>query len=261
MLIFIPRFVRVYDAICPNMDAMIKTTEGVRDMMKRMMIACLWLFLAVALFGIFANMKVMSVAAPKIVWPNALSEEKVDCIIVPGARVYADGTPCSVLKDRLDTGIDLYRAGVSDRLLLSGDHGTVGYDEVTAMKVYAVEQGVPEEDIFLDHAGFSTYETMYRAAAIFGAKSCVVVTQRYHLSRAVYLADKMDMQTYGVEADRESYQRIRYFEARESLARVKDVIFAAIKPMPTYLGDPISLTGDGRVTANAPFAMPILVEG
>lgn len=230
-------------------------------MMKRMMKACMWLLLAVSLFCAFANMRVLSVAAPRIVWPNALSEEKVDCIIVPGARVYSDGTPCDVLRDRLDTGIELYHAGVSDRLLLSGDHGTVGYDEVTAMKAYAMEQGVSEEDIFLDHAGFSTYETMYRAAAIFGAKSCVVVTQRYHLSRAVYLADKMDMQTYGVEADRDTYQRIRYFEAREALARVKDVIFAAVKPQPTYLGDPISLTGDGRVTANAPFAMPILVEG
>ena len=102
---------------------------------------------------------------------------------------------------------------------------------------------------------------MYRAAAVFGAKSCVVATQRYHLSRAVYLGNRMQMQTYGVEADRESYQRIRYFEARESLARVKDVIFAAIKPQPTYLGTPISLTEDGRVTAKAPFTMPILAEG
>ena len=139
--------------------------------------------------------------------------------------------------------------------------GKEDYDEVTAMKAYAMEQGVPEKDIFLDHAGFSTYETMYRAATIFRAQSCVVVTQRYHLSRAVYLANTMDMETYGVEADREPYQRIRYFEAREALARVKDVIFAVVRPEPTYLGAPISLDGDGRVTAQAPFAMPILAEG
>ena len=129
------------------------------------------------------------------------------------------------------------------------------------MKAYALEQGVAEQDIFLDHAGFSTYETMYRAATIFGVQSCVVVTQRYHLSRAVYLANTMDMETYGVEADREPYQRIWYFEARETLARVKDVIFAVVRPEPTYLGAPISLDGDGRVTAQAPFAMPILAEG
>ena len=230
-------------------------------MMKRMIRICSCICLAVIAFCVLANFRVINTASSKIVWPNALYEKKVDCIIVPGARVYEDGTPCTVLKDRLDTGIDLYRAGVSDRLLLSGDHGKVDYDEVTAMKAYAMEQGVPEKDIFLDHAGFSTYETMYRAATIFGAQSCVVVTQRYHLSRAVYLADTMDMETYGVEADREPYQRIRYFEAREALARVKDVIFAVVRPEPTYLGTPISLDGDGRVTAQAPFAMPILAEG
>ena len=230
-------------------------------MMKRMIRICSCICLAVIAFCVLANFRVINTASSKIVWPNALSEKKVDCIIVLGARVYEDGTPCTVLKDRLDTGIDLYRAGVSDRLLLSGDHGKVDYDEVTAMKAYAMEQGVSEKDIFLDHAGFSTYETMYRAATIFGAQSCVVVTQRYHLSRAVYLADTMDMETYGVEADREPYQRIRYFEAREALARVKDVIFAAVRPEPTYLGTPISLDGDGRVTAQAPFAMPILAEG
>ena len=129
------------------------------------------------------------------------------------------------------------------------------------MKAYAVQQGVEERDIFLDHAGFSTYETMYRAASIFGAKSCVVVTQRYHLSRAVYLAQTMDMEAYGVQADRGAYQRMGYYETREALARVKDMFFAALRPAPTYLGEPISLLEDGRVTAKAPFAMPILAEG
>ena len=209
----------------------------------------------------FANLRVIRSAAPKIVWPNSLSDKTVDCIIVPGARVYEDGTLCSVLQDRMETAISLYRAGVSDRLLLSGDHGTAAYDEVTAMKAYAMEQGVREQDIFLDHAGFSTYETMYRATTIFGVKSCVVVTQGYHLYRAVYLADKMDMNTYGVKADRGVYQRIRYFQAREVLARVKDVAFTVFKPKPTYLGDSVSLAGDGRVTAKAPFVLPILVQG
>ncbi len=229
--------------------------------MKKIIRICLFVSIAAALFGVLANFRVVRFAKSKIVWPNALSDTQVDCIIVPGARVYEDGTPCSVLRDRLDTAICLYKAGMSDRILLSGDHGTVDYDEVTAMKVYAMEQGVPERDIFLDHAGFSTYETMYRAASIYGAESCVVVTQRYHLYRAVYLAERMDMQVFGVEADRGSYQRLRYYEARETLARVKDVIYAAIQPQPTYLGEPISLAGDGRVTAKAPFSMPILVEG
>ena len=229
--------------------------------MKRAIRIGLWAILAGGMLCLLANLRVMAVAAPRIVWPNALTEEKVDCIIVPGARVYEDGTLCDVLRDRLDTAIGLYQAGVSDRLLLSGDHGSVDYDEVTAMKAYAVQQGVEERDIFLDHAGFSTYETMYRAASIFGAKSCVVVTQRYHLSRAVYLAQTMDMEAYGVQADRGAYQRMGYYETREALARVKDMFFAVLRPAPTYLGEPISLLEDGRVTAKAPFAMPILAEG
>ena len=227
-------------------------------MRKKTMRICFWLCLTVCLFCFFANIGVVREAGRQIVQPNELAGQTVDCIIVLGARVYEDGTLCTVLRDRMDTAIGLYRAGVSNRLLLSGDHGTEGYDEVTAMKNYAMGEGVNERDIFLDHAGFSTYETMYRAADIFGAKSCVVVTQRYHLYRAVYLAEKMDMQARGVEADRRSYGGIRYFEARETMARVKDVLFAAIRPKPTFLGSPISLIGDGRVTARAPFAMPIL---
>ena len=230
-------------------------------MKRRLIELCVWVCLAGSLFCAFANMSVVRMAREWIVWPNALSGSTVDCIIVPGARVYGDGTPCAVLKDRLDTAIDLYRAGVSDRLLLSGDHGTVDYDEVTAMKDYALQAGVREEDIFLDHAGFSTYETMYRAANIFGASSCVVVTQQYHLYRAVYLAHRMDMRVYGVAADRGGYDRMGYYRTREALARVKDVLYAAIRPEPTYLGSTVSLTGDGRVTANVPFALPILVEG
>ena len=230
-------------------------------MKKKLVGAFLRLCLVGMLFCALANLRVVGVASSKIVQPNALSEKRVDCIIVPGARVYADGTLCSVLQDRLDTAIDLYRAGVSNRLLLSGDHGTISYDEVTAMKAYALREGVAEKDIFLDHAGFSTYETMYRAAKIYGAQSCVVVTQRFHLYRSVYLADSMDMQVYGVEADRRGYDRMRYYQVREALARVKDVLYAAFRPAPTYLGNPISLTEDGRVTAKAPFALPILAEG
>lgn len=233
----------------------------IRNIQKKLFWICVWCGLAVGSFCILANIGVVSAASSKIVWSNELKERKVDCIVVPGARVYEDGTLCAVLQDRMDTAIGLYRAGVSERLLLSGDHGTASYDEVTAMKEYALQEGVAEKDIFLDHAGFSTYETMYRAAAIFGAKSCVVVTQRYHLYRAVYLADRMDMQAYGVEADRRGYQRMAYYQAREALARVKDVLFAAFRPEPTYLGTPISLAGDGRVTRVAPFALPILVEG
>ena len=229
--------------------------------MKKILKISFWGLLIMGVLCFFANIWVIRQAAPMIVWPNALEGHAVDCILVPGARVYEDGTLCSVLKDRMDTAVDLYRAGVSDRLLLSGDHGTTGYDEVTAMKAYAVEQGVAEKDIFLDHAGFSTYESAYRASAIYGAKSCVVVTQVYHLYRAVYLANRMGMDAFGVKADRGTYQRMSYYQAREALARVKDALFSVVKPEPAYLGSPISLRSDGRITAKAPFVMPIQAEG
>ncbi len=230
-------------------------------MCKRLIKLFLWMGAALAVLLCIINLIVVGVARERILSADALPKTPFDCIIVPGARVYEDGTPCVVLRDRLDEGVALYKAGVSDRLLLSGDHSTTAYDEVTAMKQYALEQGVREEDIFLDHAGFSTYETMYRAAEVYGAKSCVVVTQRYHLFRALFLARRMGMEAYGVSTDRRTYARMAYYELREALARVKDFAFTFIKPKPTYLGTPIPLTGDGRLTALAPFALPIWTQG
>ena len=171
-----------------------------------------------------------------------------DAILVLGARVWDNGSPSGVLEDRLDTGISAYQAGVSDRLLMSGDHGQDDYDEVNAMKDYALEQGIPSENIFMDHAGFSTYESVYRARDIFQVKTVLIVTQEYHLYRALYIARALGLDAYGVAADRSVYSGIVGFEAREILARVKDFFYTLIQPLPTYLGDVIPITGDGTVT-------------
>ncbi len=171
-----------------------------------------------------------------------------DAILVLGARVWDNGSPSGVLEDRLDTGISAYQAGVSDRLLMSGDHGQDDYDEVNAMKDYALEQGIPSENIFMDHAGFSTYESVYRARDIFQVKTVLIVTQEYHLYRALYIARALGLNAYGVAADRSVYSGIVGFEAREILARVKDFFYTLIQPLPTYLGDVIPITGDGNVT-------------
>ena len=171
-----------------------------------------------------------------------------DAILVLGARVWDNGSPSGVLEDRLDTGISAYQAGVSDRLLMSGDHGQDDYDEVNAMKDYALEQGIPSESIFMDHAGFSTYESVYRARDIFQVKTVLIVTQEYHLYRALYIARALGLNAYGVAADRSVYSGIVGFEAREILARVKDFFYTLIQPLPTYLGDVIPITGDGNVT-------------
>lgn len=171
-----------------------------------------------------------------------------DAILVLGARVWDNGSPSGVLEDRLDTGISAYQAGVSDRLLMSGDHGQDDYDEVNAMKDYALEQGIPSENIFMDHAGFSTYESVYRARDIFQVKTVLIVTQEYHLYRALYIARALGLNAYGVAADRSVYSGIVGFEAREILARVKDFFYTLIQPLPTYLGDVIPITGDGNAT-------------
>ena len=129
----------------------------------------------------------------------------VDCIMVLGCGVRDDGTPSMMLRDRLEEGIGLFRAGVSDRMLMSGDHGREDYDEVNLMKSYAVEAGVPSEAVFMDHAGFSTYESMYRARDIFQVRRIVIVTQNYHMYRALYIAQAMGMDAYGVPSSAEQY--------------------------------------------------------
>jgi len=129
---------------------------------------------------------------------------KPDAVLVLGAKVKADGEMSPMLKERVDYGIEIYRRGLAKKIIMSGDHSREDYDEVNTMKNYAVEQGVPSEDIFMDHAGFSTYESMYRAKEIFQTERVIVVTQKYHLYRAVYDARAFSMEAAGVACDRQS---------------------------------------------------------
>ena len=177
---------------------------------------------------------------------GALSD--VDCILVLGCLVRSDGAPSDMLSDRLQMGITLYELDVSLKLLMSGDHGSVDYDEVNVMKQVAIDAGVPSSDIFMDHAGFSTYESMRRARDVFGADKIVIVTQEYHLYRALYVADALGIEAYGVASDYRTYVGQWRRDVREVLARNKDFFSGIFQPLPTYLGDPISLDGDGDIT-------------
>lgn len=198
---------------------------------------------------LIANALVKGSTTPKILSPEKAAELRdVDCIIVLGCLVKADGTPSDMLADRISVGVSLYQNGTSPKLLMSGDHGQKEYDEVNTMKSCAISAGVPSEDIFMDHAGFSTYESIYRAKEIFGADKIVIVTQQYHLHRALYVAEALGIEAYGVSADLRSYARQTKRDLREVLARIKDMAYALFKPLPTYLGDPISLDGSGDVT-------------
>ena len=165
--------------------------------------------------------------------------DRPDCIIVLGAQVKPDGTPSMMLADRLDTAIKLYK---------EGDDGQVEYNEVKSMLEYSKAQGIPEKDIFLDHAGFSTYESLYRAQYIFGVKSAIVVTQKYHEYRALYIGQRLGIDVKGVSAVDVQYYNQFFRDVREVLARDKDFFMCIVKPDPTYLGDKIDISGDGRVT-------------
>ena len=177
-----------------------------------------------------------------------ISRIEPECIMVLGASVHPDGTPSPMLEDRLETGIELYNRGVAPKLLLTGDNGQIEYNEVEAMKNYAVNAGVPEEDIFLDHAGFSTYDSVYRASYVFGVESMVAVTQEYHLYRTLHGCKKMGIEAVGIGADQEVYAGQEYREIREVLARVKDFVMWLIKPEATFLGEAIPISGSGIVT-------------
>ena len=200
-----------------------------------------------SILGISGYMKTS--VADSIYSENEFSQlPKVDCILVLGAGLTKEGTPSLVLTDRLNRGIELYKQGISDRLLMSGDHGRTGYNEVEAMKQYAIDAGVPEDDIFMDHAGFSTYESIYRARDIFEVKSVSIVTQPYHEYRAVYAAKKLGLTVYGTPSVATKYRNSWMLEVREKLARTKEFFNLLIQPEPTYLGDRIPISGTGTAT-------------
>ena len=146
------------------------------------------------------------------------------------------------------TCVNLYKLGASKDIIMSGDHGSNDYNEVETMKKYAIASGVPSNAIYMDHAGFSTYDSLYRARNIFGVNKIIIVSQKYHLYRAIYLAKSLGMEAYGVPADLRSYSGQSKREIREILARNKDFILAKTKPQSKYLGDAIILNENGDVT-------------
>lgn len=194
------------------------------------------------------NQVVKQSSKSRIVTAEEAKALDADCILVLGAGVRDDGTPSLMLSDRLDLAVALYEEKVSDRILMSGDHGSEEYDEVNVMKRIAVEQGVPSEAVFMDHAGFNTYDSLYRAKNIFQAERIVIVTQEYHLYRALYLADALGLDAVGVAASGDDYPGQTYREVREIAARAKDFFTATFKPEASVMGEAIPVNGDGNVT-------------
>ncbi|MBD3281678.1 hypothetical protein GF391_02935 [Candidatus Uhrbacteria bacterium] len=174
--------------------------------------------------------------------------QSADTIIILGAYVRPDGALSWILKDRLDTGLKVYNQGLASKIIVTGDHGQKDYNEVQAMKDYLLSHEVPAEDIFMDHAGFDTYDSIYRARDVFQVRSAIIVTQNFHLPRAVYIAKRLGIETQGVQA--KLYYPWWYANTiRDSVARVKAYTDVEIlKSKPRFLGEVISIHGDGRVT-------------
>ncbi len=196
-------------------------------------------------------MAAMNLAVNRRGRPLIRPSEKLDpapVALILGAYAYPNGTPCYALQDRLDTGLELYQTKRVQKLLVSGDHSQDDYDEVNAMRRYLEAQGVPKEDIFCDHAGFDTYDSLYRARDIFGVQTLVLVTQEFHLARALYIGESLGLDCQGVVADRRRLPEIRTLQLREVAAKVKAVCDVWRERPALILGPRIALEGSGIVT-------------
>lgn len=218
--------------------------------LKRILSVCLLLVLLLASIPVILNIYIINYSSQYILTQEEFQEKSVDCVMVLGAGVWEDG-PSHMLEERLNRGIEVYNSDCTDRLLMSGDHGREEYDEVNVMKNFAIEGGAIPNEVFMDHAGFSTYESMYRARDVFDVESLVIVTQKYHLYRAIYDARRLGLEAYGVAADGQynfSASMRLYNNFRESLARCKDFVWCIIQPEPTFLGEIIPISASGNLT-------------
>ena len=159
--------------------------------------------------------------------------------MVLGAAVFRNGTLSLVLKDRTNTAIALYKNKKIEKILVTGDNSRKTYDEVTPVQDYLLKNNIPTEDIFLDHAGFDTYSSMYRARDVFLADSLIIISQSFHLPRATYIARQLGITAYAISADKREYKTRNYI--REVPATMKALIDLAVNRKPKFLGEPIPI--------------------
>lgn len=212
-----------------------------RKSLKKISYAILAAFAAGFIFVWLINFAVKETGRGMTYGADAVPQKQAALVL--GARVHEGGRLSDMFRDRVETAISLYEAGKVGKILVSGDHGRDNYDEVNAAKDYLLEKGVPAEDIFLDHAGFDTYDSVYRARDVFRAESVIIVTQAYHLPRALYIADKLGVDAAGVSADLNPYGGQEARDFRERFAVVKAWLDVVFRSEPRYLGDPIPVSG------------------
>ncbi|MBP3333604.1 MAG: YdcF family protein [Clostridia bacterium] len=228
--------------------------ESTQDRIKliafRTVIVCFILGFAAFLASLFINIFMIALTSGDIYDFDEIESADIsaDCAIVLGCQVLPSGQPSTMLRHRLETGAELYFSGKVKKIIVSGDHGADHYDESNNMKSYLIDMGIPSEDIFMDHAGFSTYDSMKRAKEVFGVSSAIVVSQKYHLYRAMYIGKMNGIEVYGASASLERYGRQLYYDVREYVARCKDFVLTLFNFDPVFLGDPIDINGSGDVT-------------
>jgi SanA protein len=195
---------------------------------------------------IAVNYYVRSETKPLIYhYANGTPEEEVGIIFGAGIR---NDRPSKYLKDRLDAGIELYKLKKINKILLSGDNGSDEHDELTVMKHYCYEHGVDTTKIFLDYAGFDTYSTLYRAKHIFRLKSAILISQEYHLNRAIYIGNKLGVNSVGLSANKGEYRNYNYVRFRECFTILKSVFDVARNRQPHFLGGEININGVSNYT-------------
>ena len=213
-------------------------------------VVCFILGVLAFLATLFINIFMISLTAGDIYEFEEIESADIsaECAIILGCQVLPSGHPSTMLRHRLETGAQLYFSGKVEKILVSGDHGADHYDESNTMKNYLIDMGIPSEDIFMDHAGFSTYDTMKRATEVSGVSSAVIVSQKYHLYRAMYIGKMNGIDICGVSASLERYGRQLYYDVREYVARCKDFVLTLFNANPVFLGEPIDINGSGDVT-------------
>jgi vancomycin permeability regulator SanA len=222
--------------------------QNIMKLAKALLLIFAVLVVLVVIVVAIINLHVKAKTSDRVYVVSTVPRDNYDAALVLGCGVYNNEYPSPLLRERLDAAVELFHEGVVNKLIMSGDHGQDNYNEVAVMKQYAIEEGVPSEAIFMDHAGFSTYESVFRARDIFMADSVLIVSQEYHVYRALYVAEALGLEAYAVSADKTRLSGQTARDLREILARNKDFIFSIIKPEPTYLGEPISLDQSGDIT-------------
>ena len=208
----------------------------------------IYIIALILLFVFAVNLYEIIISRKQILKDENTKIENIDCMLVLGAGIINNERPTLMLKDRLDKSIELYKKGMAKKIIMSGDHSSKNHNEVIIMKNYAIERGIPSEDIFMDHAGFCTYDSIYRAKEIFGVKEMIIVTQKYHLYRSIFIANFLGLKAYGIKSDARVYTKIPYHFVREMLARCKNFIKCVFRMKPKYLGEKISLEQSGDIT-------------